>query len=116
MVDAQESSEGDVRFVLESLRRDVACLTREVRQMKAALFKLRGSAAESSGGGEVDASPRGRKEEGSTKAPLVAADVEELGTAVFQSQYFMLHLGEDPGKLRNLNMSNCWIGSIYERS
>lgn len=106
MVDAQESLGGGIRSELESLRRDVGCLMREMHQVKTALFKLRGSTPESSPDEELCADSRRTTEEESPKAPPVSAEVEELGTAVLQSQLSEYHLGEYHRRLRSENISD----------
>lgn len=108
MVDAQELSVGDIRLELESLRRDVACLTREMRKVKTALFKLRGSTAESSGEeGKVGAAC-----EELLKAPPVTEDMEELGTVVMQSQSPTCHFGEYPRILGRMKFLTARVKSI----
>lgn len=108
MVEAQEPLRQDFRLELESLRRDVGCLMREMRQLKTGLLKLRGFAAESCGDEEVYVDFWRAKEEESRKAPRVTADVQELGTAVLPSHFSDYPLGEYPRNLRIVEIPDCW--------
>lgn len=92
-MDARISSVEDVRSELESHRRDLACLMRQMRQVTTTLSKIRGFDVESH---EIEVSPAallGTKENESQDALASAEDVQQLSNAPLQRQSSTYFLG-----------------------
>lgn len=109
-MDSHGSPGEEVRFELESLRRDVGYLMQEMRNVRTAPSKPRGFTAESPGNGDLgSATSRRTREDHSQQAPSIATEVQESSTAALQPQFSDFYLGEYPPG--NLSQWECFYSS-----